>query len=422
MIYVIDSIMGSGKTSWSIDFINKLPDDKRIMYITPFLSEIDRIITHTNKNILQPIQMGDGKRQDLYEKISNNKNLASTHALFKTFDDDLIYNIEGSKYNYTLILDEVVDAVVPIIEYSSTDIDILLKSNMISIDKHNKVHWIGKEDGKSKYDTLKEMALNELLYCVNDKAFVWQYPPYLFTLYEDVYIMTYLFDCSILKYYFDLNSIEYTKKSIKLINGQYTLVDYYQPDTEYFRNLINIYFGKLNINYLDKDTLNDSRKLNAALSKTWYTRKKNEKSIKQIKNNVHNYYFHINDSYPASERLWSCFNDDIDEIRGKVASLKTFLPFNSKAINERSNTSCLAYAVNVFPHQTTSQYFKSNGIKMNADDYALSFLLQWIWRSRIRNGEPINLYLPSSRMRKILLKWLGYSTKEIKELEAQNVT
>lgn len=419
MIYVIDSIMGSGKTSWSIDFMNHLPDNKKIMYITPFLTEINRIIAATNKNIVQPISKGDGKKNDLYDKILNQRNIASTHALFKTFDDNIIDKIDGS--NYILILDEVMDAVVPIMEYTQKDIEILLASNMICIDRHNKVYWLDKSEEKSKYDSLKILAQNDLLYCVNDKAFVWQYPPYLFELYEDIYIMTYLFDCSILKYYFDLNEIEYTKKSIKIVDEKYTLVDYYEPDTTKFKNLINIYFGKLNINYLDKKILDDNRKLNAVLSKTWFTKKANEDSIKKLKNNVYNYYYHLNSNTPATDRLWSCFNDELDDLRSKVASIKSFLPFNTRAINDRSNTSCLSYAVNIYPHQTTNQYFKSNGIKMDSDAYALSFLLQWIWRSRIRNNEPINLYLPSYRMRKILLKWLGYSAKEIKELEKKNM-
>ena len=418
MIYVIDSIMGSGKTSWSIDFMNNLPTDKRIMYITPFLTEINRIISSTNKNMVQPISTGDGKKDNLYEKILNHQNIASTHALFKTFDDDLIYKIEGS--NYILILDEVMDAVVPIMDYTSKDIEILLSSNMIRIDNHNKVYWIDNSATKSKYDNLKIIANNDLLYCVNNKAFIWQYPPYLFDLYEDIYIMTYLFDCSILKYYFDLNDIKYTKRSIKQIDGKYTLVDYYEPDTKSFRKLINIYFGKMNINYMSKNVLSDSRRLNATLSKTWFTRKTNEESIKQLKNNVYNYYYHINAETPATNRLWSCFNDELEELRSKVATIKNFLSFNSRAINDRANTSCLAYIVNIYPHQTTNQYFKSNGIKMDSDSYALSFLLQWIWRSRIRNGKPIDLYLPSHRMRKVLLKWLGYSAKEIKEFEKKN--
>ena len=44
---------------------------------------------------------------------------------------------------------------------------------------------------------------------------------------------------------------------------------------------------------------------------------------------------------------------------------------------------------------------------MNEDLYSLSELIQWIYRSRIRNGEKINLYIPSKRMRELLIDWLN---------------
>ena len=36
-------------------------------------------------------------------------------------------------------------------------------------------------------------------------------------------------------------------------------------------------------------------------------------------------------------------------------------------------------------------------------------MLQWIWRSRIRKGENINIYIPSMRMRQLLKNWLDMS-------------
>ena len=33
-------------------------------------------------------------------------------------------------------------------------------------------------------------------------------------------------------------------------------------------------------------------------------------------------------------------------------------------------------------------------------------MIQFIWRSAIRNGEPVNVFIPSKRMRILLQKWL----------------
>ena len=44
--------------------------------------------------------------------------------------------------------------------------------------------------------------------------------------------------------------------------------------------------------------------------------------------------------------------------------------------------------------------------ELDEDAYALSEMLQLIWRSRIRNGENINVYIPSKRMRDLFKEWL----------------
>ncbi|MFJ8088778.1 hypothetical protein ACIQ7N_11300 [Lysinibacillus sp. NPDC095746] len=66
----------------------------------------------------------------------------------------------------------------------------------------------------------------------------------------------------------------------------------------------------------------------------------------------------------------------------------------------------LAYAVNRFMNTYEKKFFLSKGVEVVEDMYALSELFQWIWRSQIRDGEAINLYIPSKRMRTILQDYL----------------
>ena len=47
-----------------------------------------------------------------------------------------------------------------------------------------------------------------------------------------------------------------------------------------------------------------------------------------------------------------------------------------------------------------------NNVNVNEETYALSEMLQWIWRSAIREGNEIWIYIPSRRMRKLLQNWL----------------
>ena len=51
--------------------------------------------------------------------------------------------------------------------------------------------------------------------------------------------------------------------------------------------------------------------------------------------------------------------------------------------------------------------FIKNDIEINDDKFALSELVQFIFRSAIRNGKEILIYLPSKRMRNILQDWIN---------------
>jgi len=42
-IKIVDAIMGAGKTSAAINLINNNPD-KLFLFVTPYLSEVDRIV------------------------------------------------------------------------------------------------------------------------------------------------------------------------------------------------------------------------------------------------------------------------------------------------------------------------------------------------------------------------------------------
>ena len=77
-----------------------------------------------------------------------------------------------------------------------------------------------------------------------------------------------------------------------------------------------------------------------------------------------------------------------------------------RATNKFAHKVNLVYSVNVFLNPFVIKYFNRNKIKLNENNYALSQLLQWIWRSRIRNGEEINIYIPSRRMRELFFRYL----------------
>lgn len=54
-VKIVDAMMGAGKSSAAINYINKSEDDEKFLIITPYLSEVDRYKTECpNKKFKQP--------------------------------------------------------------------------------------------------------------------------------------------------------------------------------------------------------------------------------------------------------------------------------------------------------------------------------------------------------------------------------
>lgn len=90
---------------------------------------------------------------------------------------------------------------------------------------------------------------------------------------------------------------------------------------------------------------------------------------------------------------------------------KDILPLNSRATNYFSDRHNLAYMYNRYLRPIEKQFLQTKGVTVYEDLFSLSELLQWIFRSAIRNKEQIYLYLPSPRMRTLLHKWVDLATK-----------
>ena len=65
-----------------------------------------------------------------------------------------------------------------------------------------------------------------------------------------------------------------------------------------------------------------------------------------------------------------------------------------------------AYLINKHSDPIIIKFLNSKGATINEDIYSLSELIQFVWRSAIRDNKPINLYIPSERMRNIFKAWL----------------
>lgn len=397
-ITVIDAIMGSGKTQYAIQTMNEASPLENFIFITPFLSEVERIKTSvTAHQFVEPtIYNGTSKLEDLKRLVANNRNIVSTHALFAKADDELIELLEQS--NYTLILDEVMDIVegVPI---KQADIRRLQSNGDITIDEQTmRVEWTGDPEDNSRYGDIREYAQAGNLYVYRGSFMVWTFPPAVFKAFPKAIVLTYLFKCQMQRYYFDLFGLAYESKSVEKDGDKYKLCDY-DPKNERrdeLRALIDVYEGKLNDVGKGKFALSQSK-----------LKKYDGDVLESIRNNTANFFRRYADNAKKDDVYLSTLKE-VEPSLTPRGFKQSVIPHNARATNEYAERRAVAYLINRFMNRDKAAFFQDNGVSVNEDLYALSELVQWLWRSRIRNGEPIHAYIPSERMRQLLDAWSNY--------------
>lgn len=391
-ITIVDAPCGAGKTSFAIQYMNN-EIFERFIYITPFLSEIDRVVKSCDcREFRKPSEkLGKGsKTNHFYELVKEGYNVVSSHSLFRGLNEEIIDYIKEGEY--ILILDEVAD-VVEQLDISKRDIEILINEKIIEINEEGKVYWID-DTYKGKFNSLKNPIKNGDCYFFNNALMLWTFPCDIFKAFKEVYILTYMFKGQIQRYYFDMNDVEYEYKSITTCDYGYKLCNYEEINGLKYKDLIHIYEGKLN----------DIGEKSTALSKSWYDKANKKEVMKQLKNNTVNYFKHIIKS-KSQFNMYTTFEDYKSQVKGERYT-KGFVPCNSRATNDYKEKTNCAYLINRYYNPMIHRFFTEKGVKIEEDVWALSELIQWLFRSAIREEKEINLYIPSNRMRGLLQEWL----------------
>lgn len=412
-VTVIDSIMGTGKTSWAIQYMNDAPLYQKFIYITPFLDEVERVISSvTNRKFVQPeSKKGRKKKDDLKDLILKGSDIVSTHALFQKVDDELIQLLKAQ--GYILILDEVMN-VIEQVRITQDDLGYLLQPNFktgqptLLVKEDGFCEWTDEDYKEGNYLSIKRLAESNNLMIYKNQAVYWTMPVSAFTAFDEVYILTYLFDGQLQRYYYDLFNVEYSYKSVAKIGDSYQLVNYISLDKEdrtHLLDLINIYSP----NKQDRTDLNKIGEKRGAFSVSHLNKvtKDTDSALirKMIKDNAYNFYRN-KCKVSSQDVMWTTFKNAENALTPKNLK-KQFVEVTSRATNQYQNKSTCIYLANRFLNPVTAQFFSSKGVSVNEELFALSELLQWTFRSRIRKNEPIDIYIPSSRMRGLLEDYLN---------------
>ena len=399
MITVIDSPCGAGKTQYCIDLMKNAPMEKRFIYITPFKDEITRILNNVGKEDAYTPDT-DNRRGTKLEGIKllltkYDKHIASTHALFRMFTPEMAEIIKGRKL--TLIMDEVMD-VVEELKIKPSDMKDLLNHSKIE-EKTGKLLWVDEAYNGDNFEHIRQLCKNNSIYIIDGTAIMWTFPIEVFKAFDNVIICTYMFKAQLQRFYYDLYKVPYEMKSVK--DGK--LIDYTFAKADVDK--IKVYLGSLN-------NIGNIEGSNAGqLSVNWYkTRKPTSIKLLQasIYNFVHNEMKKELGKTPSSKRvIWTTYKKYIPVLKGKGYT-KGFAACNLRATNDYKDRDVVIYAVNRFFNPFIKKFFYSHDVsitKADEEQYALSEMIQFIYRSAIRDGKQIYCFIPSERVRNLLLTY-----------------
>ncbi len=393
-VKVVDSIMGSGKSTWATNYMNA-HRDRRFIFCTPFRKEVERIMAACPHFSTPEEKDGIPKQADFIQMLENGECIVTTHELFKRLPVTPRITERLKEYGYTLILDEVLE-IIEKINIEPKDMKALFNERYVEVDElTGTVRWIEKDYSPGGvFSGYKRLIDTKAVIRYKDNLLLWLFPKELLKAFSEIYELTFMFTGSTTEQYLRICGFEiepYYVDDGQLVSGIQNL----SPEKEKIRELLDIYDGPLN-------TVGDKW---TAFSSNWWKRRGNSDKKRAI-NDAYNFLHNVCRAR-VGDILWSRIKEKPNEepsIKGKLKN--AFCPCNARATNEYKDRTVLVYLANIFIDPGINAWFEENGGHIDAEQHALSQLLQWVWRSGIREHKPVRLYLPSRRMREMLTAWL----------------
>ena len=406
LITIVDYPCGLGKTNTLLSIL-KEKSELKVLVVVQTLSESDRIVSSLPEGrIYAPEKQGpnySSKTAQLEQLVHQGVSIVITHSLYEKAGK---IAIDGGFGGYHVIIDEVPNAVSVInsrLDYVSFK-EFYLDRGYFSIEKDGLVLATpegAKEELRLK-DALDEALIKKIksrmIYYDGKKNFIEVIPTALFTHTEKLIVLTFLSEGALFLRFLLKCEIEYEVLKSTNANKEFkqlaldnltlhsiaalkTISFGYKRQTEYSKSskeVKKIRNALKNIRQRDLCGLDLNSLIITCAKKNWYH---------CVKNNY-------------NEKKPGIFSTDSRMFKGA-----NWIPNTTRGTNNYSHCSHAIYLYEQNVNPILLNWLNANN-KQFKTEFALTEMIQWIWRTRIRNGEPVDVYMPSGRMREILDQWI----------------
>lgn len=435
---VIDSAMGSYKSQTMIKSLNDVTYP--VIVICELGTEIDRYATGVD-HLVHVTKEAEAKGitclEVLEDCLKDGLSVVTSHTLLQKWPR--IFSQYITMHGYHLAMDEVLNGIFCPVSISNDDLQTFLDEGRIkTVPKEENPYGLVYTDklNFSKYQDFVRIVDTKDTYVFNhgtdeDPSYQAISTPRkeLFKSFKTITVCTYQYEGSILAAFFKLIGIPVMFQSVN--EGKF--VPYIDTTGESYKDKIHIYKGKHNQigargslsktwalgGSTPKETLRKDRahKLKCSLRNIFLGWQK----VYGCSKETFLYTWHIGDKGELRDDLhhgnYADKNSNADYIksndRAKYLNENqvTFLASNTRGTNLFSDKLFVAYLPNIHPQPFINNFLSKHGLAYNEEQFALSQMIQFLFRSGIRNAKDIHVFIPSTRMRHLLLKWLGYEDK-----------
>ncbi|KUJ79947.1 hypothetical protein AVO44_07180 [Ruegeria profundi] len=399
-----------------------LVESKRYLVVTPLLSECERIIRDARVAFMQPEVIQDDpeidtKKDHLIALLEARHNVVTTHAMFNNLAD---VEKMGLLDGYEIIIDEVMSVVDDGYRVKKKTweqfyvndgyVDINPDTGLITPTDLWVEHLEDVDDALST--SLYHAANAGRLYHLSDGINLAVMPEGLLKAGNSLTVYTYKAEGSIMFAYLkrlgldpvhDTGSPEIEQRFVRQARELITVKD--------IRTLRGI-----NLSYTSQ-TKTNSKKLDELVPKALSGLRRNRMSEVWLPD--------ILITTPKSKWYRKGKDPKIGECGELLTPFKpgpyasgsrlspaghtevraTWVPNTTRGTNDYKHCTHAIYLYDQNINPSILNWFGGPKVISN-DDYALTELIQWLWRTQVRDGYPITLFLPSQRMQELLLNWL----------------
>ena len=405
-LVIIDYPCGLGKTSALISVLDQRPNLK-VLVVVQTLAEVKRMVSSAPVGRLHaPEDPGlkyRTKGEQLAPLVRAGKSIVITHKLYERVGT-LAY--QGAFAQYKIIIDEVPNAVSP----SKFNLDLksftefYIDAGYCSLRKDGLVVMTDK--GLEEEERLK-LALNEKLississgrlYYDGKKNFIQTLPTSLFTNTAGLIVLTFLSEGSLFLKFLEKLQIDYTVSKSRQCHQRFQLQA---------RDNLKIH----RMSSLDKVSFSYSKQTSYTPKSAEVTKVRN--ALKNLRQRNLAVVDLENLMITCAKKNWlKPLGSDYDKAKPSLFSINSrmfkganWLPNTTRGTNDYIHCTHAIYLYEQNVNPISLRWLNTDNAEFRAA-YALTEMVQWLWRSQIRNGKAVDVYIPSKRMREILQRWL----------------